>query len=58
MREVSVRIKHKLIGIDLAENVFQVCAINQSGKDVFNHSVSRAKLAAKIALFEPYGRLS
>ena len=23
--------KHKLIGIDLAKNVFQVCAVNQAG---------------------------
>ena len=45
--------KHKLIGIDLAKNVFQVCAINQAGKDVFNRSVTRAKLAATMAVFEP-----
>jgi transposase len=44
---------HKLIGIDLAKNVFQVCAINQAGKDVFNRSVSRAKLAATMAVFKP-----
>ena len=45
--------KYKLIGIDLAKNVFQVCAINQAGKDVFNRSVTRAKLAATMAVFEP-----
>ena len=43
----------KLIGIDLAKNVFQVCGINQAGKVVFNRSVSRAKLATTMAVFEP-----
>ncbi|QKK02176.1 MAG: IS110 family transposase [Pseudomonadota bacterium] len=37
--------KHKLIGIDLAKNVFQVCAVNHAGKLVFNHKVGRARLA-------------
>ena len=31
LREVSVHVKHKLMGIDLAKNVFQVCAVNQAG---------------------------
>ena len=46
-------VKHKLIGIDLAKSVFQICAINQAGKDVFNRSVTLAKLAATMAVFEP-----
>jgi len=44
LREVSVHMKHKLIGIDLAKNVFQVCAVNQAGKLVFNHKAGRARL--------------
>jgi transposase len=33
-----------LIGIDLAKSVFQVCAVNQAGKVVFNHQVRRSRL--------------
>jgi transposase len=36
--------KVKLIGIDLAKNIFQVCAINQAGKVIFNKSVRRTQL--------------
>jgi transposase len=36
--------KVTLIGIDLAKNVFQVCGVNQAGKQVFNRQVRRAKL--------------
>jgi transposase len=35
-----------LIGIDLAKSVFQVCAVNQQGKVVFNRQVRRSKLIA------------
>jgi len=45
--------KHKLIGIDLAKSVFQVCAINQAGKLVFNHKVGRARLASVMTEQEP-----
>jgi transposase len=45
--------KHKLIGIDLAKNVFQVCAVNQAGMLVFNHAVSRAKPPKVMAEMEP-----
>ncbi|MCP1340345.1 IS110 family transposase [Idiomarina sp. M1R2S28] len=38
-----------VIGIDLAKNVFQVCAANNSGKRLFNRSVSRAKLLPMLA---------
>ena len=33
-----------LIGIDLAKSVFQVCAINQHGKTLFNRQVRRNRL--------------
>lgn len=33
-----------LIGIDLAKSVFQVCAVNQAGKSVFNRQVRRSQL--------------
>ena len=45
--------KHKLIGTDLAKIVFQVCAVNQAGKLVFNHAVGRAKLPKVMAEMEP-----
>ena len=45
--------KHKLIGIDLAKNMFQICAINQAGKEAFNRSVTRAKLVTTMTGFEP-----
>ena len=35
-----------LIGIDLAKSVFQVCAVNQQGKVVFNRQVRRTQLMA------------
>jgi transposase len=36
--------KVTLIGIDLAKSIFQVCAVNQAGKLIFNRQVRRAKL--------------
>ncbi len=39
----------KLLGIDLAKNVFQLCAINQANKVLFNRSVRRDKLTTAIA---------
>lgn len=39
----------KLLGIDLAKNVFQLCAINQANKVLFNRSVRRDKLITTIA---------
>jgi transposase len=35
-----------LIGIDLAKSVFQICAVNQNGKVVFNRQVRRNRLIA------------
>ena len=37
-----------LIGIDLAKSVFQICAVNQNGKVVFNRQVRRNHLMALI----------
>lgn len=45
--------KIKLLGIDLAKNVFQLCALNQAGKVVFNRSVRRAQLHSTVAKLEP-----
>jgi len=41
--------KIKLLGIDLAKNVFQLCALNQANKVLFNRAVRRPRLAATIA---------
>ena len=38
----------KLIGIDLAKNVFQVCGVNQTGKVVFNRQRTREKFLAEL----------
>lgn len=38
----------KLIGIDLAKNVFQICGINQAGKVVFNRQRTRARFLAEL----------
>ena len=45
--------KSNLIGIDLAKNVFQVCALNRAGKVQSNVEVRRARLLAYLATFEP-----
>lgn len=45
--------KNKLIGIDLAKNVFQICGVNQAGKVQFNKKVKRAKLRAFVSQLEP-----
>ncbi len=41
------------IGIDLAKTIFQVCAVNQHGKVLFNKKITRAKLALFIAQQAP-----
>jgi transposase len=38
--------QHKLIAIDLAKNVFQVCGMNAGQKVVFNKQLRRSELAA------------
>jgi transposase len=45
--------KIKLLGIDLAKNVFQLCALNQANKVLFNRTVRRAQLRSTIAKLEP-----
>ena len=35
----------KIVGIDLAKNSFQICALNHAGKVIFNKKVSRTHLA-------------
>jgi len=45
--------KIKLLGIDLAKNVFQICALNQANKVLFNRSVRRAQFRSTIAKLEP-----
>jgi transposase len=37
------------IGIDLAKNIFQVCATNSDGKVIYNKTIKRAKLATFLA---------
>lgn len=43
----------KVVSIDLAKNVFQVCAFNEENKVVFNKKFSRLKLIDCIRQFEP-----
>jgi transposase len=45
--------KASVISIDLAKNVFQVCALNQANKVTSNVKVSRADLLNQIRQFEP-----
>lgn len=45
--------KYRIVGIDLAKTVFQICALNRASKIVFNRKVTRAKLAALIEQMEP-----
>lgn len=45
--------KIKLLGIDLAKNVFQLCALNQANKVLFNHSVRRAQFYTSVARLKP-----
>jgi transposase len=40
-----------LIGIDLAKSVFQVCAVNQAGKTVFNCQVRRHQLLQRLVQY-------
>lgn len=45
--------KIKLIGIDLAKNVFQLCALNQANKVLYNKTVRRAQFRRTIARLQP-----
>ena len=40
--------KYKLISIDLAKNVFQVCAFSDFNKIAFNQRIHRNKVLAKL----------
>ncbi|HHE65468.1 MAG TPA: IS110 family transposase [Bacteroidetes bacterium] len=44
---------HNIIGIDLAKNYFQVCALNQAQKVQFNKKLTRNKFAEFIQQQEP-----
>ena len=39
----------KLVGIDLAKHVYQLCAVNDRGRVIFNRQVRRARLLATVA---------
>lgn len=43
----------RLISVDLAKNVFQVCGLNRAGKLAFNKRVSRKQFASTMAAFPP-----
>lgn len=45
--------KIKVIGIDLAKSVFQVCALQTDKKVLFNKKVKRASLMSTVRQFEP-----
>ena len=45
--------KTSVISIDLAKNVFQICALNQAQREIFNIKVSRADLLNKLRQFAP-----
>lgn len=45
--------KHSVISVDLAKNVFQVCALDSERKVVFNKKVSRKNLLDTLRQFEP-----
>ncbi|PWK40061.1 transposase [Pleionea mediterranea] len=43
----------KLVSIDLAKNVFQVCGINQAGKPIVNKKVKRSQLLETVLSLKP-----
>jgi len=45
--------EYKIVGIDLANKVFQVAALNQANKVIFNKKISRSKLAQTIQQMPP-----
>ena len=45
--------KCSVIGIDLAKNIFQICAIDQNRKVISNKKVKRANLLAELRQYEP-----
>lgn len=47
----SKEMQVKLIGIDLAKNVFQICSVNQAGKVVFNRQRTRENFLAELCKY-------
>ena len=45
--------KYKLISIDLAKNVFQICGFSDFNKIAFNQRIHRSKILAKLRTIEP-----
>lgn len=45
--------KINLVAVDLAKQVFQVCGLNEAGKEVLNKKLSRAKFAEWLKDLEP-----
>ena len=45
--------KYSILGIDLAKNVFQICALNQANKVQFNRKLTRNKLIEFMLQQEP-----
>ena len=45
--------KCSVIGIDLAKNVFQICALDEKRQVLFNKKVKRTQLLQELAQFEP-----
>jgi len=45
--------KTTTVGIDLAKNVFQICALNRAGTVLSNRAVKRARLVKAVAQLDP-----
>ena len=45
--------KYRIVGIDLAKTVFQICALNRASKVAFNRKITRAKLPMVVEQWEP-----
>ena len=45
--------KIKVVGIDLAKSVFQVCALESDKKVLFNKKIKRANLCSAVRQFGP-----
>lgn len=43
----------KLVGLDLAKNVFQLCALNRAGRVLYNRSMRRGRLIDQLQQLEP-----
>ena len=45
--------KCSVIGIDLAKNIFQICALDQNRKVVSNKKIKRSNLLSELRQYEP-----